>query len=219
MASILESIGEGSGSLIHLGLSLCYPQERSSRALGLHFGSLVDLDLENCSGVKSTTGRDILCLCLKLEILRAWGVLANDVVQSGPWVCRLLRELKICFWFERSEQDQQQHVFERLSTLDRLESLTMFHPEYDINVEDKDVLEFRLDRGLGHLVSLRHLRTLLFDECSGDGPYMPQLGVDEVEWMATHWRELKDVMGKYNKDSREDAKVRSAFRLRGISTV
>lgn len=76
-----------------------------------------------------------------------------------------------------SEQDLQQDVFERLSTLDQLATLVMFIPQYDNNIDDKNVLEFRLDCGLGYLVTLQHLKGLRFTTLLYGGiPYTPQLG-------------------------------------------
>jgi len=57
--------------------------------------------------------------------------MAKDVVAGGPWVCQQLRKLTACFWFEESEKGLQQEIFERLSTLTRLEELTLeSHPWY-----------------------------------------------------------------------------------------
>lgn len=217
LSSLLEDIGENSRGPTRLYLSRCCLQERASRAIGLHFSNLVQLDLTGCSDVKSTIILDILCLrlCPRLEVLDAWGVLASDVVQSEPWDCPSLQMLSICFWFLPSEQDLQQDVFKRLSTLNRLHTLIMFIPGSDRNVEGRDVLKYRLDCGIGHLADLRLLRTLDFDDCHSR-PYTPQLGVEEVEWMATHWKHLQFVSGEFNKDPEKSAEVGSALQLRGI---
>jgi len=81
--------------------------------------------------VSSTTVRDILCFCPKLEFLHAKSVHARDVVRGGPWACQRLRDLKICFLFGDTERDLQQAIFEHLSKLTQLVSLEMHIPEND----------------------------------------------------------------------------------------
>lgn len=107
MATILKGIGGGHGGLVNFSLSGCFLEEQGSEALRVHFDMLVELDIYECEYVVSTTIRDILCSCLKLTKLRARSVLGKDVVKGGPWVCRRLRELRICFLFGESEKDLQ----------------------------------------------------------------------------------------------------------------
>jgi len=67
VASILQGIGNQHGG-----------QEQSSRALELHFSTLVELDL-SCFSVPSTVIRDILCSCPRLEDLSVRCVLVRDI--------------------------------------------------------------------------------------------------------------------------------------------
>lgn len=73
---------------------------------------------------------DMLCFCPRLEVLLAKGVSSKDVEKRGPWVCQQLRELKIWFHFESQERHLQALVFERISTLTRLERLIMECPHH-----------------------------------------------------------------------------------------
>lgn len=98
-----------------------------SKALSLHFSTLVKVELGYFSG--SFIILEILCLCSRLEVLHAGSVSAKHVVEREPWVCQQLRELEIWFQFEESEQDLHQLVFERLSTLIRLDRLKMKYDE------------------------------------------------------------------------------------------
>ncbi|KAF9981760.1 hypothetical protein BGZ65_003607 [Modicella reniformis] len=216
LASLLEGVGEGQGNIVNLQLVGCTLRRQAFKALDLHFHVLVDLDLEDCYSAESYAFRDILCCCSRLENLRARSVLANDIVEGGPWVCQQLRELKICFLFDQEEQDLQQLVFERLSTLVRLERLIMHYPLYDV-YEHYHVLEFQLERGLIQLACLKQLTTLDFVVFSS--PYIPQLGTEEVAWMGFNWKKLTRVSGMLNKDPQECTRLKNALELFKITTA
>jgi hypothetical protein len=213
MASILEGIGDEHGKLTHLELNGCFLKNQGSRALRSHFATLVKLDLADCRYVSSRIFRDVLCSCPNLEILCAKGVLARDLVAGGPWVCHRLRKLSICFLFGESEQDLQQEIFGRLSTLSRLVQLTMHTPKHQ-SYEEEGRLEFRLENGLDQLASLQQLTSLSFDK--ENGPHIPQLGKDEVVWMLANWKKLTIISGKLNDDPREDQRLKDALQLLGV---
>ncbi|KAI8354827.1 hypothetical protein B0O80DRAFT_449798 [Mortierella sp. GBAus27b] len=120
----VASILGGVGNLGHLELSSCCLKDLSSRALDRHYSTLVDLNIQLCSGIASLIFRDILCSCPSLEILRGDYIFARDVVDGRPWVCQRLRELDLCFLFEESERHLQSEIFRRLSTLVRSQYLT-----------------------------------------------------------------------------------------------
>jgi hypothetical protein len=147
-----------------------------------------------------------------LEVLTARSILAKDIAEAGPWSCQKLRQLKICFQFGESEQNLQPLVFERLSTLTRLEWLTLYYPDGG----NEGVLEFRQTCGLEHLASLQQLTTLDFDINSSYERYIPQISMVEVEWMTVHWEKLQRIRGCLNRDPLEDAKLKHALRLHGI---
>ncbi|KAG0006472.1 hypothetical protein BGZ65_007555 [Modicella reniformis] len=206
----LGSILEGVGNLICLDLHSCTMGEQAFRALGLHFSTLVELNLQNCFSATSSMFRDIMCSCPELEVLKANNVFANDVTEGGPWVCQLLRKLKICFLFGSSETYLQLLIFERLSTLVQLECLTLYYLDFEY-YDERRILEFRLDFGLSHLESLKQLTTLDFNY-----PYVPQIGMLEVAWMKTNWQNLTRISGELNDNPNENERVISALSKRGI---
>ncbi|KAK3819886.1 MAG: hypothetical protein J3Q66DRAFT_163784 [Benniella sp.] len=219
LASILGGIGGISGGLRFLkprNLNLC---EQVSSALGRHYNTLVKLELGDSFFDEDFDLLNILCNCHSLEILHArGGVDADDVAMEGPWTCRLLRELTLGFWFDTEHQDFHQDVLERLSALDQLESLGIFYRLYDDSPKpyEPSGFEFRLDRGLGQLASLRQLKSLTFVDGSNPLTIKPQLGMEEVEWMTTNWTQLRRVAGQFNRSPEENAKLKDAFIRRGI---
>lgn len=140
--------------------------------------------------------------------------MAKDIVAGGPWSCQQLRKLAVCFRFEESEKSLQQVIFERLSMLIRLEELIIHIPKN--NSTTGDLLEFRLDCGMGQLASLRQLTALRFlSKKSRD--YHAGLGTDEFEWIKNHWKKLKMIEGKLNSDHEVDAQLKRALKAHGIA--
>jgi hypothetical protein len=64
------------------------------------------------------------------QSLRAKGAFAKEIAERGPWVCQQLQDLAICFRVGELEEhlQLQQLVFQRFSTLIRLERLEMRIP-------------------------------------------------------------------------------------------
>jgi hypothetical protein len=213
VASLLEGIGDGCGKLAKLRLNGCFVGERGSMALRLHFATLVELCLVECPFVSSSTFRDVLCSCSRLEVLVAKSILARDIVTGGPWVCQRLRDLRICFVFGEAEQDLQQDIFERLSTFTRLERLEMYNLEHES--QEAHRLEFRLANGLGQLASLKQMTEIGFGDL-GTGAYIPQLGRKEVLWMLAHWKKLRCILGTLNREPKEDHSLKVALDILGI---
>ncbi|KAF9365616.1 hypothetical protein BGX34_009238 [Mortierella sp. NVP85] len=210
-AAILEGAGGGHGGLVHLEFMTSILQGPAFRALHRHFDTLVHLDCQSYPSLVSPIIREVLCGCPRLEALKTGTILAKDIAEGGPWVCRSLQELKICFWFGNMEQDLQQSVFERLSTLNRLERLTLYHHGTTDSVEGGNMLEFRLDRGLGQLASIQ-LKYIMFGAA-----YVAQLSMEEVEWMATNWKGLKQINGKLNDDPVVEISLATALQGHGIN--
>lgn len=73
------------------------------------------------------------------------------------------------------------------------------------------MLEFRLDRGLGQLASIQ-LKYIMFGAA-----YVAQLGMEEVEWMATSWKRLKQINGKLNDDPVVEMSLATALQGHGIN--
>jgi hypothetical protein len=153
----------------------------------------------SCKSIPGATILDVLCSCQRLEVLYAGDISAKDIVKHGPWACEQLRELTIHIQVGESEQNLQWLAFGRLSTLERLEKLVMSSTSSYIS--SKGVLVFLLECGLGQLASLEQLRPLAFPQTRfSNGDHSPQLGIDEVEWMASNWRKLRTISGCLHKD-------------------
>ncbi|KAF9349888.1 hypothetical protein BGX34_001547 [Mortierella sp. NVP85] len=213
VASLLQGVGNGHERVVALRLNQCYVGPKASAALASHFNTLVRVDLADCTTVLSTTTRDLLCHCPRLEVLDTRSVMAKDVIAGGPWVCQRLRKLTACFWFEESEKGLQQEIFERLSTLIHLEELTIRIPKNDDT--NGYVLAFQLDCGMGQLASLRQLTTLQFLSNISKF-YHAELGIDEFEWITKHWKKLKTFKGSLNSDYQVNYQLRRALEAHGI---
>jgi len=212
VASILRGIGSG---LERLEISNCYVETQASQALGLHFSNLVTLNFSSCLSATSPAVRDALCNCPNLQLLVAGTVFAKDIAEGGPWACLQLQQLHVCFWIGESEQDLQSLIFERLSALVRLCNLTMSCPIERGN--DGGVLEFRLDKGMGHLATLQQLSWICFEkEPFQDVLYMPQIGIEEVEWMVDNWRNLRKISGVLNSNRELEDQLRDVIKSHGI---
>jgi hypothetical protein len=208
MVSVKEPFSSGLGT------------QPSKAIFGSHFDTLVDVDLLRCTTIGSTTVPDILCLCPRLEKLKAKYVLAHHVAERGPWVCQQLRELWIQFLFETQEHDLKSLIFERLSTLVQLERLTL---DYSVagSIHDYYSLECRLGCGLERLESLKQLNFLWLYTSSRWGTFNwkePELGMEEAQWILEHWKELKTIKGVLNRVSDLRAPLWSVFQSHGIAT-
>ncbi|KAF9362833.1 hypothetical protein BGX34_005409 [Mortierella sp. NVP85] len=213
LALLLERIKDGPETLARLVLSFCSVEEQASRLLGLHFDTLVELDLEKCELSTRSLRRDILCGCRNLKTLSAGVIPAKDIAEGGPWVCQQLRKLVIWFRFEASEKDLQALVFGHLSALVQLEELRMRFPKHEEYDEGDSMLEFRLDCGLGQLASLQQLKYLKFDPgCV----FKPQLEAKDVEWMVENWKNIIGIFGDLNKVTEENDRLKLVLRDQGI---
>ncbi|KAF9352894.1 hypothetical protein BGX34_011913 [Mortierella sp. NVP85] len=196
----------------HSGLGT--PQ--ASMVFGSNFNSLVDVDLLTTWTTSRSTIPDLLCLCPILERLRAKTVFARSVAERGDWVCRHLRDLRIQFVFDEEEQDLQPLMFERLSTLVRLERLTLNYDYSSHRDTYYGVLECRLDRGLGRLANLQQLASFwLYTPKS----YWrnPHLGMEEVEWILENWKKLETIKGKLTDEEELGAQLWDVFESHGIA--
>jgi len=212
LASFIRGAGNGQGIITKFESGFTEIGVESSRNLSLHFKTLVSVNIHYCTTITRSTVPDILCNCSNLKELYAADVFAKDIAERGPWVCRQLRSLMICFRVGDSEQCQQLHqlIFERLSTLIQLKVLTMQAPDV---VEG--VLEFRLEYGLGQLASLQELSTIEFLRGYAHN-YEPQLGMEEVAWMAGNWKKLEGIGGCLNSDEQMESQLATAIESHGI---
>lgn len=207
LASILGGVGEYDGGLAHFELMDPVLDVQGFKALSRHFNTLVHLDLENVS--LSPMIRDVLCCCPRLEFLSAGNLLARHVVDGGPWTCVLLRKLRISFRFEEAEQELQWLIFERLSTLTRLEQLTSTSSGFELDYRDYNVLKFRLDHGLAQIATLQRLIVLSM--------HRSHAGMEDIVWIAKHLKSLKLVdTGASNSDEFESAAAKDVLLSHGI---
>ncbi|KAK3819573.1 MAG: hypothetical protein J3Q66DRAFT_367665 [Benniella sp.] len=215
LAFFIRGAGNGQGIITVFEPHNCELGAQSSRNLSLHFNTLVSVDLRHCETNTRSTVPDMLCSCPNLKELSVGSVFAKDIVERGSWVYQQLQSLMICFRVGDSEQCLQLHqlIFRRLSTLIQLEVLTMCA----LNLTDvvEGVLEFRLEYGLGQLASLHELSTIEFLRYY-DHNYEPQLGMDEVAWMAGNWKKLKKIGGCLNKDVQMEPQLVATIESLGI---
>ncbi|KAF9364894.1 hypothetical protein BGX34_012202 [Mortierella sp. NVP85] len=185
------------------------------KTAGSHFSTLVDVNLANSVTFSKSTIPDILCYCPRLENLQAGSVLARSVAERGPWACQQLRELRIQFLIDPLEQSLKQLIFERLSTLVLLEQLTLDYT-FSRSARHYDMLECRLDCGLGRLACLHQLNYIWL--CTPNNYWRsPNLGMEDVVWMVENWRKLETVRGHLNKDGELTVRLKSVFESHGIS--
>ncbi|KAK3805594.1 MAG: hypothetical protein J3Q66DRAFT_445902 [Benniella sp.] len=208
LGSLLEGLGNCFGKITNLRAWRGTFGPQASKALGFHFTTLVELRLNYRMSVASSTIRDVLCSCPNLEILRTRIIYARDIAEGGPWVCQQLRELGVCFRVGETEQGLHSLVFERLSTLTRLETLDM-KESARVNHSSDGVLDFRLDYGLERLASLHELRVLRFHT---KVEHMQQIGTKEVEWMTNNWKKLKGIYGRLNRDPEVESQLSDALK-------
>ncbi|KAF9349385.1 hypothetical protein BGX34_001834, partial [Mortierella sp. NVP85] len=215
LACFLRGAGNGQEIIAIFETSFSELGTQASKDLSLHFNTLVSVDISQCKTSTRSTAPDILCRCPNLKDLRVGSVFAKDIAERGPWVCQQLRSLMICFRVSNTEQRLQLHqlIFERLSTLIQLKSLTMWDCRCDDVVEG--VLEFRLEYGLGQLTSLQELSTIEFLRFFNRS-YEPQLGMEEVAWMAGNWKKLEAIIGCLNSDEQMKSQLTTTIESLGI---
>ncbi|KAG0228999.1 hypothetical protein BGX31_006354 [Mortierella sp. GBA43] len=130
-------------------------------ALRPHLRSLKNLDIMNSPTPTTSIIPVILSSCPLLDRLRAGVVTSQDILDGQPWVCgRSLRYLFVSIILTPSQETDadrhQHHVFERMSRLVNLEELNL----YNDDPMATRCLDFRLDKGLGLLATMRQLETL-----------------------------------------------------------
>jgi len=75
---------------------------------------------------------------------------------------------------------------------------------------------FDWNYGLGQLASLQELSTVIFSGDVASRNYEPQLGMEEVAWMADNWKKLKKIGGSLNKDVQMEPQLVATIESLGI---
>ncbi|KAF8938361.1 hypothetical protein EDD21DRAFT_368118 [Dissophora ornata] len=202
----IAQIIDGMGRATELSFSDSAFGPRAFTALQRQFGNLHQLKLINCSAVTSSMIQEVLCSCPQLLGLRADSLLASDVVEGTPWVCRLMTTLRVCFSFRDHEERLQPLVFGCLSRLDRLERLYIGYSSEPRQIDDTVPLDIRLRSGLGALASLKEIRQL---SVTSTAQFMD---VAEIEWMGDNWKKLEQLHGMLNENRRTNDTLRGLLR-------
>ncbi|KAF8924733.1 hypothetical protein BGZ58_001507 [Dissophora ornata] len=163
-------------------------------ALRRHFSTLRVLNLSLCHNVTSLMILQVLTSCPGLEELQGVGVLAKDIAEGATWVCHSLRTLVMDIQFKEHEQGLQPRVFERLSSLTRLQIFSLGHGMAPEQTTYQNGLDFRLQSGLGALISLKGMRYIKFTKTR------QSLDQEDVQWMIDHWKALGIVVGYLNQN-------------------
>ncbi|KAG0246446.1 hypothetical protein BGX31_002100 [Mortierella sp. GBA43] len=211
----LAAIIERAGSLSRIHIWRPNLGKESFRQLGQFFGTLTSVDLKKCASATSPMIRDLLCYCQILDNLYARDLHARDIAQGGPWCCRELRVLWIRIVFDTSEQDLHPVVFERMSSLVRLECLHLMRPMNESG--NHHGLKLRLDHGMGQLASLRQLRRVFILRGVPVRNYsFPQIGKEDAEWILDNWKHLVLMSGYLNEDKELDKAVKKELSGQGM---
>ncbi|KAF9917873.1 hypothetical protein BX616_011012 [Lobosporangium transversale] len=203
---------------------LCIPDAQfgplSMNALRPHFPHLQYL---NITAHKLITGPfipEILASCPRLEHLEADHVWGEDILEGKPWACTLsLKHLEIYFELPAppmtsKTKEIQLNIFSRLAQLQNLEVLDVGNREPFWPSARRGTLVFRLENGLGTLAPIRRLRRLHVGMSHDQ-----DMGIDEVQWMIEHWKNLKLLDGKINEHSDVNGDVRATLANAGIQVL
>ncbi|KAF9425489.1 hypothetical protein BGZ76_003210 [Entomortierella beljakovae] len=207
---ILAPIIEGMTKVTVLDLSRCSLDTLSFQLLRCRFSTLVNLTLCECHSVTSAMLNEVLCSCPNLKALKGNAVLAMDVVKGGPWASTSIECLCVCFTFTHEEQELQPLVFERISRLTLLKELGVNGWMSQTPRKLRETLDFRLERGMEQLASLKNLTQIDFYRTT------QEIGSREVEWILHHWRRLEVIFGRININNDISELLDNRLRDRGI---
>ncbi|KAG0373288.1 hypothetical protein BGX24_011893 [Mortierella sp. AD032] len=174
---------------------------------GRYFDNLRDLTIARCRGVTSAMVQEILVGCVHLVGLDAPHIFVQDIAKATkPWGCLTLQSLVVYIAKQAGDEPGWDDlVFEQISKLRRLHILDVQRDPHCSYLDDEcrpneimllETLDYRLNRVAGEKdircwSSLVQLREFSFD---GD---RQTLGMDELVWMAEHWRDLWCVAGGF----------------------
>ncbi|KAF9170892.1 hypothetical protein BGX21_008324 [Mortierella sp. AD011] len=206
----LDPIIKGMARIRKLDLLRCRLGTLSFQSLRNHFSTLAKLILWECPVVTSIMLREVLCSCPLLEELKGGYILARDAVDGGPWICRSMKTIHICFIFRNDEQDLQPLIFERLSHFVQLRNLGLGGWVSPVTKGFQETLDFRLESGLGQLVTMKNINHLSLYRTT------QALSEEDVRWISSNWRQLEVVSGKLNHRMAICDALENILRERGV---
>ncbi|KAG0363524.1 hypothetical protein BGZ54_008120 [Gamsiella multidivaricata] len=190
-----------------------------------HFATIERLDLTGCLSVTSAMAQLVLTSCPLLKKFQAIRIYAQDIVTDRHWVCTALDTLCVFIDFEPLQEEAttrtddvdsdtalQKQVFEQLSFLHSLKILYIGCQLEDVPLRSgtRRGLDFRLCKGLDLMRSLRKLNLIDF------GRVTQKMGLDEVEWIAEHWKCLKEIHGIANEQETMRQTLKRRLQKNGI---
>ncbi|KAF9358894.1 hypothetical protein BGX26_000679 [Mortierella sp. AD094] len=221
---------EGISRLVVLSVPKSEFGSRSMRSMGKHLASITTLNLSGCNYVSSSMIQSMLCSMTALESLFVGTIRYMDIVNGSAWTSLNLRTLFIGIDMETPPSDENQDeiltqsgatrdanfeahqriVFERLSSLTRLNVLNIQpYQHYDYSNLRK-TLDLRLASGLGALSSLRRLVNFSFKMTS------QQMSMDEIRWIIKNWTSLRKIGGRFTGDPDRFYEMKRALNSNGI---
>ncbi|KAF9169723.1 hypothetical protein BGX21_002582 [Mortierella sp. AD011] len=197
-------------------------------SMGKHLTSIKTLNLCGCKYVSSSMIQSMLCSMTALESLSVGTIKYTDIAEGSAWTSLNLRRLSISINMENplfsksqdktltqsganrdtSFEARQRVVYERLSSLTRLNVLDIQQPQECSSLEKS--LDLRLISGLGALSSLRKLVNFSFRTTS------QEMGMDEIEWIVNNWTSLRKIGGKFTGNPDNFYKMKRVLNSNGI---
>ncbi|KAF9352582.1 hypothetical protein BGX26_009643 [Mortierella sp. AD094] len=203
----------------------------SFQSLRSHFKSLRNLVLDRNPLVSGGMAQEIMVSCPLLDALSVVSLEAQDVLgvvqgeieanniegltlhHPQDWICLNLTSLTVHICgFEGKPLEWQLSVLKQLARLEKLELLDI-GPDVSWGEVVHDGLDLRLTSGLGILVTLKRLETIMFLRLR------QQMEEQDVKWMIQAWPRLRNIHGKLHyKDSR-NRRLKAILRNNHISTI
>ncbi|KAG0286560.1 hypothetical protein BGZ96_009354 [Linnemannia gamsii] len=206
MAAVMDSLHP----LKNLILSQCsFGPLTFSRLKERHFATLEVLNVIGCEGFTSPMAMEVLSRSLRLQEFSCPHIRPKDLVQCSqeqqqqqPFACQSqLRHLDLFISKDDTDPvDWTIQAMERLSTLNQLKYLSLcptrrvfgcrdqaLNQAHETSSKRGNALDMSLANGLGRLSSLNKMSYLEFGDSS------PRMGVQEAQWMAQYWKQLKSV--------------------------
>ncbi|KAF9544516.1 hypothetical protein EC957_011912 [Mortierella hygrophila] len=175
-----------------------------------HFATLEVLNVVGCERFTSAMAMEVLSKCPRLQVFSCPHIQLKDLIQlpqdeqqQQPYTYQQrLRHLGT--FISKGDTDPADwtiKAMERLSTFTHLEHLSLcpalLDPECHFQAQDqvhvtRNGLDVCLTNGMDRLSGLSKLSFFEFGDSS------PRMGLEEAQWMAQSWKELKTVVGNFS---------------------